>query len=509
MSSPTSPARVGALGLRTATTVILTAAFLGLLPPATGQEAPPTVVRIVGLEESRLFPRDVQRPHHAAGSVGVAATAWSRPLRTCSPIPFTMTGLVWEQSGQAPVPTSISWSGVRPGHARLVADPDEGPDLGSPDDSGITGTPPVWTDAARCVRIRLRLPARQSISNARAVFVDTSGASATPSFLDRAGDVLSRAWGMASSPLRSSTAEAITTQPPIITRAQWDADESLRRCGPDYAPALKMAHVHHTVNSNGYSASQADDLIRGIYAYHVQGRKYCDIAYNFLIDRFGRIYEGRYGGIDQPVIGGHAMGFNTGSTGIAALGTFTSEKPPRKVVTAYKRLLAWRLDVAHLRPTGTTVMTSGGGSSQKFEKGEQVTLPIISGHRDTGLTSCPGAKLYGKLAVIRAGAEARGLPKIWDPLATPNPAPAGTTQIQLSATLSQTLTWSIEIANATTPTVVFKRFDGSGTDVLVTWDRTGDDPLAPPAPPGTYLVTFRASAGSLVARDAVVTLTLS
>jgi hypothetical protein len=71
------------------------------------------------------------------------------------------------------------------------------------------------------------------------------------------------------------------------------------------------------------------------------------------------------------------------------------------------------------------------------------------------------------------------------------------------------MTWSIEIANAITPTTVFRRFSGSGTEVIATWDRTGDDPLAPPAPAGSYLVTFRANAGSLVAREAVVTLRLS
>lgn len=509
MPSPAPPSFPRAVGVRVATTAILAAAFLGLLPPAAGEQAPPTVVRIVGLDEDRLFPAGAERLPLTTGAVGVAATAWSAPLRTCSPIPFTMTGLVWEQSGPAPVPASFSWSGATAGHARAVADPDEGPDPGSPDDSGLTGTSPVWTDTSRCLRIRLRLPARESISNARAVFVDTSGASSEPSFLDRAGDILSRAWGMATAPARSPTAAAMTAQPPIITRAEWSADESLRRCGPDYAPALKMAHVHHTVNSNAYSESQADDLIRGIYAYHVQGRKYCDIAYNFLIDRFGRIYEGRYGGIDQPVIGGHAMGFNTGSTGIAALGTFTREEPPKKIISAYKRLLAWRLDVAHLRPTGTAVMTSGGGSSTKYKKGEEVTLSIISGHLDTGLTSCPGAKLYAKLPVIRTKAEARGLPKIWDPLVTPNPAPSGTTPIQMTAGLSQMMAWSIEIANAATPTTVFKRFSGSGADVAATWDRTGDDPLAAPAPPGTYLVTFRANSGSPIAREAVVTLTLS
>jgi hypothetical protein len=501
-----SPRRLAA---RVVATLLFSGWVLGLFPPAAGEDVPPTVVRTVALEEERLARGGVKRLAAGPEAIAVAERSWSRSVRTCSPVEFTMVGLVWRQSGYAPVPTRLSWTGRTAGHALVVADPDEAPDPGSPDDAGLDGTPPVWTGTSRCLDLRLRLPARESIGQLRAVFINTSGTASEPSFLERAGDLLAGAWELASEPARSPVADALTAQPPIIPRAGWGADESLRRCGPDYAPALKMSHVHHTVNSNAYSRSQADDLIRGIYAYHVKGRKYCDIAYNFLIDRFGRIWEGRFGGIDQPVIGGHAMGFNTGSTGIAALGTFTTKSPPKKVVSAYNRLLAWRLDVAHLRPTGTAVMTSGGGPSQKFDKGEVVTLRVISGHRDTGLTSCPGAKLYAKLQKIRIGAELRGLPKLWDPLATPNPAPTGTTQIQLSAKLSQEMDWTIEIASTVTPTTIFKRFSGRGIDVLVTWDRTGDDPLVTPAPPGTYYVTFRASDGGRAARDAVITLTLS
>ena len=502
MPSPRAPrTRIA----RVVVTLLITSWVLGLLPPAAGRETPITVVRTVGLDERALVPTGTRSRTSSPEAVLLAHAAWSPPVRTCSPVAFTMTGLVWRQTGDAEVPARVTWNGRR---VRLEADPSEGPDPGSPDDSGLQGTPPLWTGSASCMKVSLRLPARALLRDARAVFIDTAGTSDPPSFLDRAGDLLAAAWGMVGAAFPSAPAHATTVQPPIITRAAWGADESLRRCGPDYAPALKMAFVHHTVNVNSYSREEADDLIRGIYAYHVKGRKYCDIAYNFLIDRFGRIYEGRYGGIDQPVIGGHAMGFNTASTGIAAIGTYTSKNPPRKVVSAYKRLLAWRLDVAHLRPTGTTEMTSGGGPTQKFERGEEVTLPIISGHRDTGLTECPGAKLYAKLQRIRKGAELRGLPKIWNPVAVPNPAPAGTTQIQLGAKLSQEMDWSIEIYNSTAPTTAFKRFTGRGADVLVTWDRSGDDLLAPPAPPGTYLVYFRASNAGLIAREAVVTLTL-
>ena len=66
--------------------------------------------------------------------------------------------------------------------------------------------------------------------------------------------------------------------------------------------------------------------MRGIEVYHVQGNGWNDIGYNFLVDRFGTIYEGRGGGIDQNVIGAHAQGFNSGTVGVALVGNFTASR---------------------------------------------------------------------------------------------------------------------------------------------------------------------------------------
>lgn len=500
---------------RLATVVVMAGAVLGLLPPAAGAEAPATVVRSVRLDESRLLPPGAAAARTPGGGIRLPRAAWSRRTVTCAPIRFTMVGFVWRQSGDASVPARVAWGrrGAFGDDRPLTADLDEGPDLGSPDDAGLAGTPPVWTGEARCARFRLRLPAGDAVEDVRAVFVNTSGTAEAPSFLDRAGDILARAWGMATGPLVAEQAAASAAQPPIITRQAWGAAEKIRRCGPDYAEdGVKMAYVHHTVNSNRYAASRADDLIRGIYAYHVTGRHFCDIAYNFLIDRFGRIYEGRYGGMEEPVIGAHAMGFNTGSTGIAALGTFTSSKPPRAMIKAYKRLLAWRLDVAHVRPTGRATMESAGGYNQKFEKGQVVNLPAIVGHRTTGFTSCPGTALFKRLRPIRRAAEAIGLPKLWNPRATPEAISLWQGQtMRFQATLSQEMAWTVDIVwtdlSAGTTQAV-RQYTGSGTVIDLTWDARSSDGVSP-APTGSYAVTFRAQATGAMAREAVVPVTVN
>jgi len=490
--------------------VVVGGTVLGLLPPAVGAGTPPTVVRTVGLDEARLVPTTEAAARTPVGAVRVPRRTWSPYTRACAPIRFTMVGLVWDQEGYADVPTRLAWgspSAMRRPIA-VVADPAEGPDPGAIDDDGLAGTIPVWTGEARCLRFRLRFPPGESLADVRAVFINTSGTAEPPSLLDRAADALATAWGMTTEPFASQPAEAAAGQPPIITRQQWGAAERLRRCGPDYAEdGVKMAYVHHTVNANGYAATRADDLVRGIYAYHVNGRHFCDIAYNFLIDRFGRIYEGRYGGMDQPVIGAHAMGFNTGSTGAAALGTFSAAKPPRAMVRAYKLLLAWRLDVAHVRPTGRAQMTSAGGSAQKFEKGQTVNLPAISGHRQTGYTSCPGTRLFKRLGPIRQGAEAIGLPKLWSPRATPEAISLWQGQtMRLQATLSQEMSWTIDVAwidPITRAADTVRRFAGSGTVIDVTWDGKRADGVTP-GQTGAYTATFRASAATGSAREAVI-----
>ncbi|MFI5873458.1 peptidoglycan recognition protein [Streptomyces sp. NPDC051445] len=194
----------------------------------------------------------------------------------------------------------------------------------------------------------------------------------------------------------------IGPRPSIVTRRGWGADENLRERAFAYTTTVKAAFVHHTASGNSYKCSQAPSVIRGIYRYHVKSMGWRDIGYNFLVDKCGKIYEGRAGGVAKPVMGAHTLGFNTNSMGIAVLGTFTSAKPNTATVNAIARLTAWKLGLFGANPKGTTYLKSGGGNL--YGKGKNVRLNVISGHRDGFATECPGKQLYGKLGSARSTA---------------------------------------------------------------------------------------------------------
>ena len=196
--------------------------------------------------------------------------------------------------------------------------------------------------------------------------------------------------------------------PAIITRAQWGADESLRTCEPDLSTSTVAAAIHHTASTNSYSAADVPGLIRGFYAYHTRsvaagGRGWCDIGYNFLVDKFGRIFEGRAGSIDKAVVGAHTGGYNSRSFGVSAIGEYGSAAPPGVMIEAISQVVAWKFKTYRiLAGVDVTIVAGSGEGAPRFAPGTLVTLPTIFAHRDVSLTACPGQGLYDQLGYIRA-----------------------------------------------------------------------------------------------------------
>ena len=220
----------------------------------------------------------------------------------------------------------------------------------------------------------------------------------------------------APSGLSTGAAGAATAQPEILPRSSytskgWAYGNAGCSGGPVTASGgVKYAVVHHTTNSNSYAASDVPAMLASIYTYHTGTNGWCDTGYNFIVDRFGRIWEGRSGGIAKAIVGGHAQGFNTGSVGVSFLGQYepgaspTAALPSDAALAAAAKVIGWKLSLNGIDPTGTIAVTSGG--SNKYPAGTAVTLNRVIGHRDVGQTACPGASLYTKLPSIRTAAKA-------------------------------------------------------------------------------------------------------
>lgn len=216
-------------------------------------------------------------------------------------------------------------------------------------------------------------------------------------------------------PTRPTAPPSTVKRPSVISRAQWGADESLVEDPAEYIDRIQAVYIHHTVGSNSYSCAESAALVRGIMTYHVKTEGWNDLGYNFLVDKCGRIFEGRAGGADLPVKGAHTYGFNSYSTGIALLGDFEGDtvtgKPAGRPTTAAlqsaARVAAWKLGQYGGSPKGSVTLTSMGDTG-KYTEGQQATMSVISGHRDAFATACPGKNLYAKLSAIRDFAAGAG-----------------------------------------------------------------------------------------------------
>ncbi len=292
-----------------------------------------------------------------------------------------LVGLQWQRPPDAHPQLRVRLADGRWGPWVSAAAHGHGPEA----DAGEAATrgEPLWIGGARELQLRSAKP----LMGARLHLVSSgSGESAQASAPALAQPVLQAGAG----------------QPPIIAREAWARGTAPPRFAPEYG-AVELGFVHHTENPNGYSAAQVPAMLRAIYAFHRFVNGWNDIGYNFVVDLYGRVFEARAGGIDEPVVGAHAGGYNLVSSGVAVLGSFSGTPISPQARAALTRLLAWKLSLHGLPAMGrvTVRVNPAGASYSKYPARARVSLPRIAGHRDADSTECPGDVLYGELPSIR------------------------------------------------------------------------------------------------------------
>ncbi len=303
----------------------------------------------------------------------------------------------------------------------MHVDPDHGPEPAEDDAEARSGTDAVVVGDVRRVQARVSVLQGETPTGLELDIVDP-GDEQRAAYESAAIDTASLGSPAPVNAAPASAAEATTAsavrtagvsapKPQIFSRAQWGADESLRDRGSLRYGDIDGGFVHHTVNANDYSRDQVPSLLRGIYAYHTRSLGWSDIGYNFLVDRFGRIWEGRYGGVARPVVGAHTLGYNEDSFAMSAIGNFETAQPTKVMLDAYADLFAWKLGLHGIRGDDGDVVISG----RHFK--------AISGHRDAGSTACPGRYLYAQLPAIRRATAAAQDGNDPDPTPTPTPTP--------------------------------------------------------------------------------------
>ena len=310
---------------------------------------------------------------------GAAHAAGAGPVVTPSvraPRAFDLLGVKW--SAPAKVTVAVRARSVRTGRWSGWVRADESAD--APDGApALRGTGPVWTGRSDRYQLRLSRPAR-------GVHVDFVRA--------HVGRV---------SASRPAARAADAGQPSIIPRGQWAGNQCNPKGTPEYGN-VQMAFVHHTDGANDYAPSDSAAIVLAICRFHRDDNGWNDIGYNFLVDKYGQIFEGRAGGIDRPVVGAQAQGYNDQSTGVSSLGTFNTVGQTDAGLKALSQLIAWRLSIAGVPVAGKVTLISRGGGDNKYPSGTPVTFDRISGHRDGDATDCPGDALYAQLPDIRARA---------------------------------------------------------------------------------------------------------
>ena len=406
--------------------------------------------------------------------------------------PFTLVGVTAEEPFEEGTRVLVrvredgSWTPWQP-----LTITDHGPDPGSAEAEGIRfGTDPLLTDTADGLQVRIDTPGGVEPEGTEVLLVDNP-------VVEEDTELPPPPDGSLIAPVSVAQASTIAAMPPIISRAEWGADESLLRGAPQYSPTIKAAFIHHTASRNDYAPEEAAKQVRNLYSWFTRGLRHSDIGYNFLVDRFGRLYEGRAGGIDRAVVGGHTAGFNNETFAVSAIGNFQKAAPPADqmaaIVDSIASLTAWKLAMNHRDPNGTIPLTSTSSKgTSRYRPGQVANALVVGGHGDIGSTACPGRHLEAQIPAIRAATVAKMGPGMVNP--TANATTWGAGPMSITATTNAPIGWTMTIANRCGQVVRNLSGQQAAPGALqVDWDQRDDS--GNQVPPGSYTISMNANAG--------------
>lgn len=158
----------------------------------------------------------------------------------------------------------------------------------------------------------------------------------------------------------------------LVSRAEWGA--SSLRANHDPMHGIRRITLHHTSEIPGMMHRSDQELVAAVQRYHQDQQGWADIGYHYIVGRDGRIYEGR------PITaqGAHVGGArNRHNLGIAAVGDFHRQMPTAAQLTAIAGFLGDQM------------------------RAHRVTGRQLFGHRELGITVCPGDRLYAWLEEYR------------------------------------------------------------------------------------------------------------
>ncbi len=186
--------------------------------------------------------------------------------------------------------------------------------------------------------------------------------------------------------------------PSIIRRSEWCQTGSCHN--PTYAVSyINATHsiIHYGAAPDSYTSGAA--VVFSYWNHHVNTNGWNDIGYNYLVDRFGNLFEGRHNPNlpNQDVRAAHAGASNPVSIGVNFLGNTDALalRPTTEQLAKNAELLAWWYNHKSFDPT------SSASIILQDPAGEAGMRPRILGHKDVGNTACPGVVLFGMIPQMR------------------------------------------------------------------------------------------------------------